>query len=109
MLLLQTSKHDEDMGASAIFFDGQGGLVRIYSMQWPIKTNDNSLQNLLFRSECCEITGDFVYYLDLQLCTVTYGISIQALYPVTILLYLRTCLLLVLKPQQEGFPDSLGI
>jgi hypothetical protein len=39
-------KHDEDIGGNGGKNIGaQLGLVRIYSMQRPNKTNDNSLQN----------------------------------------------------------------
>jgi hypothetical protein len=47
----------------------------------------------------CEIIGDLVYYLVPRLHTVY-----RYWYPATILSYLRTCLLLVLKPL-----DLLGI
>ena len=51
-----------------------------------------------------EIIGDFVYYL------VPHGILVSRYrYLATVLLYLRTYSLLVLKPQQECFLDSLGI
>ncbi len=54
--------------------------------------------------DICEIIGDLVHYLVPQLHTVS-----QYQYPATVLLYSRTCLLLVLKPLQKGFPDLLGI
>jgi hypothetical protein len=42
-------KHDEDMGGTGKKnIGGQLGLVRIYSMQRPNKTHDNSLQNSPF-------------------------------------------------------------
>jgi hypothetical protein len=42
-------KHDEDMGGTGEKnISGQLGLVRIYSMQLPNKTHDNSLQNSPF-------------------------------------------------------------
>ena len=45
-------KHDEDMGGTdEKNTGGQLGLVRIYSMQRPNKTHDNSLQIHLFGSE----------------------------------------------------------
>jgi hypothetical protein len=49
----------------------------------------------------CEIIGDFVYYL------VPHGILV--LDTVTVLLYLRTYSLLVFKPHNRVFLDSLGI
>jgi hypothetical protein len=43
-------KHDEDMGGTGEKnIGGQLGLVRIYSMQRPNKSHDNSLQNSPFR------------------------------------------------------------
>ncbi len=52
----------------------------------------------------CEIIYDLVHYLVPWLHTI-YWYWYQA----TVLLYLRRCALLVLKPQQKGFPDLLGI
>ena len=57
----------------------------------------------------CEIIGDLAYLVSPQ-CLLSPIIWIRESSNGTlVLLYLRTCLLLGFKPQQEGFLDSLGI